>query len=116
MIQFPQWPVYSYVDEMGKNVIRAWLDQDRVSLALRNALQVYIDMVEHGGPATVPGCIVTVGKGLEAFKGKVKDEAPVFSDFPKGCVYRTGDHAASRHTQSKGIVRGCACQLARART
>lgn len=84
VIQFPRWPVYSYVDENRENVIRAWLDRNGVSSEMRNALQVYIDLVEHGGPAIVPGCIVSVGKGLEAFKAKRHEEGSVFLIFRRG--------------------------------
>ncbi len=84
VIRFPRWPVYSYVDENRDNVIRAWLDRQGVSLALRSTLQVYFDIAEYAGLEVLPGCVVDVGNSLEAFKAKREGEAPVFLTFKRG--------------------------------
>jgi hypothetical protein len=84
VIQFYPWPVYCHVDEHGNNTIRAWLDREGVSTALRTALQVQIDLTQHGGPSVVIGCVVRVNKEFEAFKGVRKGEPPVHLVFKRG--------------------------------
>jgi len=83
VISFPKWPVYCHVRD-GQNVIRLWLDQSGVSTAMRYALQNQIDLVQYGGPAVVPGCIVNVGAEFEAFKGVRKGERSVYLVFRRG--------------------------------
>jgi hypothetical protein len=83
VIQFPQWPIYCYVDGNEVNTITQWLDDNGVSVALRSALQVQIDMVKFGGPEMVPGSIVGCAE-FEAFKGVRKGENPVYLVFRRG--------------------------------
>lgn len=84
VIYFPSWPVFSHVDENGKNTIQLWLDQNGVSQALRSTLQSWIKLVEYQDPSVLPGVIVRVSDDLEAFKGKRKGEPSVYLIFCRG--------------------------------
>jgi len=84
VILFPSWPVYCYVDENEGNVITRWLDQNGVSMALRNALQVQIDLLQYSEPSAIPGLIVKVSDDLEAFRGVRQGEQPVYLIFQRG--------------------------------
>ena len=71
VIYFYPWRVFCFVNEDNENVIRRWLDQERIPLAQRNALQAQIDLIERVGPECVPGAIVPVaGEFLEMKAGR----------------------------------------------
>ena len=108
VIPFPRWRVFCHVDAEGRNTIRLWLDRNGVSSALRNTLQVWIDLVESGGPEAIPGGIVTVSRDLEAFKSVRKGEPPVY------LIFRRGVFANSEITILAGS-RNRKCDLTEAR-
>jgi hypothetical protein len=66
-----QWPIYSFIDHRGQNVIREWLKREKVPKTQVATFQAKIDIYERGGPDLSPGLIVgPVAKNI--FKMKIK--------------------------------------------
>lgn len=80
VIPFLLWRVWCYLDEDGHNVIRSWLDQEHVAPRQKSLFQLYIRLIESGGPEAVPGCIFVVSEeeGFYAMNIKAaKGEEPI---------------------------------------
>ena len=66
-----QWLVYHFLSQRGVNVIREWLDKEKVSSQQRGRFQSLINSLERGGPDLVPGFIHgPVAKDI--YKAKVR--------------------------------------------
>lgn len=52
-----KWQVFHFLTGRGENIIREWLDKEKVPPGLRGALQNKINALEFGGPRMVPGFI-----------------------------------------------------------
>jgi hypothetical protein len=73
VISLPKrWRVYCFLSSGGRNVIREWLDQERVSLAQRAEFQVKITLLQNGGPEMVPGFITETPVAKDIYKAKIK--------------------------------------------
>lgn len=73
VINFPlRWRVYCFLSQRGANVIREWLDEERVSLEQRADFQLKITLLENGGPDTVPGFITETPVARDIYKAKIK--------------------------------------------
>jgi hypothetical protein len=71
VIPLPQWPVYCFLSQRGENVIREWLDSEKVPKTQIATFQAKIDSYERGGPDLNPGLIVgPVAKNI--YKMKIK--------------------------------------------
>lgn len=57
VISSRRWPIYSFVDHRGDNVIRQWLKKERVEKTQIAIFQSKIDLYERGGPDLSPGFI-----------------------------------------------------------
>jgi len=71
VILLPQWPIYCFVTHRGDNVIREWLQAEKVPKTQIANFQAKIDAYERGGPELNPGLIAgPVAKKI--YKMKVK--------------------------------------------
>jgi hypothetical protein len=71
VIFLPRWPIYCFVSRRGENVIREWLDAEKVPRTQIANFQAKIDSFERGGPELNPGLIVgPVAKDI--YKMKIK--------------------------------------------
>jgi hypothetical protein len=67
-----RWRVYCFLSSSGRNVIREWLDEERVSLAQRADFQMKITLLENGGVDAVPGFITETPVADNIYKAKIK--------------------------------------------
>lgn len=73
VILFPKrWRVYCFLSSSSRNVIREWLDQERISVAQRADFQMKINLFESGGPEVVPGFITDTPVSRDIYKAKIK--------------------------------------------
>jgi len=71
VIILPKWPIYCFVTHRGKNIIREWLEAERIPRTQVAVFQAKIDAYERGGPDLSQGFIVgPVAKHI--YKMKVK--------------------------------------------
>lgn len=63
VISFPEWRVWFFRDESGRNAILNWLYREGIPAEVISDLQGKIDFVEAGGPGMIPGCIESVKGG-----------------------------------------------------
>lgn len=56
----------------GANVIREWLDDEKVSIAQRADFQTRIRLLENGGPQASPGFITETPVAKDIYKAKIK--------------------------------------------
>ena len=71
VILFTRWPIYCFVDHRSQNVIRAWLQAEKVPKTQVANFQAKIDAYERGGPELNPGLIVgPIAKNI--YKMKIK--------------------------------------------
>src|ERR1035441_1540593 len=71
VILSPKWLVYFFLTHRGENIIREWLDRERVAKTQIADFQAKIDTFERGGPDLSPGLIVgPVAKNI--YKMKIK--------------------------------------------
>jgi hypothetical protein len=87
VILFPAWRAFCYVDPLGRNVIRHWLNEIEASTADRGTLQHLLDIFEYSGPNAVLSCTVDLGNGFYALRSKHKagvDLRPIFVRGPFG--------------------------------
>lgn len=71
VIHFPQWPIYSFLNSRGDNIIREWLKAEKVPKTQVAVFQAKIDAYERGGPDLNPGLIAgPVAKDI--YKMKIK--------------------------------------------
>lgn len=47
VIPFPQWRIFSYVDDRGQNIIRHWLNELEATDADRWTFQALLDICEY---------------------------------------------------------------------
>lgn len=72
MIPFTSWRVYCFLSQRGDNVIRDWLDKEKVPIAQRADFQLKIRLLESGGPDLVPGFITETPVAKDIYKAKIK--------------------------------------------
>jgi hypothetical protein len=72
VIQFTGWRVYCFLSQRGRNVIRDWLDKEKVSTQQRADFQAKIELLENGGPDLVPGFITETPVAKDIYKAKIK--------------------------------------------
>jgi hypothetical protein len=73
VIGFPmRWKVYCFLSQRGRNVIREWLDEEKVSVQQRADFQLKIQLLEQGGPDLVPGFISETPVAPDIYKAKIK--------------------------------------------
>lgn len=71
VIILPPWPIYCFLTQRGENIIREWLDAERVTKTQVAIFQAKIDAFERGGPELNPGLIVgPVAKNIHKMKIK----------------------------------------------
>jgi len=71
VINLPQWPIYCFLSHREENVIRRWLDDERITNTQRAIFQAKIDLFERGGPDLNPGLIAgPIAKDI--YKMKIK--------------------------------------------
>jgi hypothetical protein len=81
VIQFPQWRVFFFLDDQGRNIIRQWLDELEASDADRHSLQALLDICEYSGPEALSNATLDLADGFYALKSKHKggmELSPVF--------------------------------------
>jgi len=66
------WRVYHFLSARRVNVIREWLDAERVPSELRGKFQLQIDILEQSGPKLVPGFISDGPVAKDIYKAKIK--------------------------------------------
>ena len=76
VIPFRRWRFFSFLDEHDQSVIRQWLDAEGIPPNDRNTLQLWITLIERGGPEVVPGCIIKIGN-FSALHLKRKGQQPI---------------------------------------
>lgn len=84
-----RWSVSSFLaDQSVQTVIQEWLSQELISVSHRVLFQVYIDILESGGPLLLPGCIFPVSEeeGFYAMNIRPKRQKPVTPVFCYGPV------------------------------
>ena len=67
-----RWRVYCFLSHRGTNVIKEWLDRERVPTAQRAAFQLKIKLLENGGPDAVPGFLTDTPVAKDIYKAKIK--------------------------------------------
>jgi len=68
-----KWKVYFYLEGLRRNnVIRDWLEEERVPVAQIAAFQDKIDTLEERGPEMVPGFISDTPVAKDIYKMKIK--------------------------------------------
>jgi hypothetical protein len=73
VIRFPsRWRVFCFLSSRGENVIRGWLHEEKVPTAQRADFQAKINLLESGGPETVPGFITETPVAKDIYKAKIK--------------------------------------------
>jgi hypothetical protein len=73
VINFPrQWRVYCFLSQRGSNVIKEWLEDEKVPTAQRADFQLKISLLESGGPEMVPGFITDTPVARDIYKAKIK--------------------------------------------
>jgi hypothetical protein len=72
VIYFPTWPVYCFITHRNLNLIREWLEAERVTKTQIALFQAKIDTFERGGPDLNPGLISTGPVAKNIFKMKIK--------------------------------------------
>jgi hypothetical protein len=72
VIMLPKWRVYCFLSARGSNVIREWLDEEKISSAQRGDFQLKIQLLEGGGPESVPGFITETPVAKDIYKAKIK--------------------------------------------
>jgi hypothetical protein len=72
VIILPKWQVYCFLSARGSNVIREWLDEEKISSAQRGDFQLKIQLLEGGGPSAVPGFITETPVAKDIYKAKIK--------------------------------------------
>jgi hypothetical protein len=71
VISSPEWRAYFFLTHRGENIIREWLDRERVQRTQIADFQAKIDAFERGGPDLSPGLIVgPVAKNI--YKMRIK--------------------------------------------
>ena len=60
------------MDDDGTNVIRRWMDRERIALPDMLVLQDRLDWLEKVGPHALPGCISHVKGEFYAFNGQTR--------------------------------------------
>jgi hypothetical protein len=66
------WKVYCYLSERGSNVIREWLDAEKIGAGQRAKFQAKIDALESGGPDLNPGLLSDTPVAKDIYKMKIK--------------------------------------------
>lgn len=85
VIPFKPWRVWFYVDELGRNGIRLWLDEKRVPGPDRAAFQALLDILEYSGADALSYSTIELGNGFYALKSKHEGGvmlAPIFIQGP----------------------------------
>jgi len=72
VIVLPKWRVFCFLSARKYNVIREWLDDHEVSAAQRAKFQLLLDLLESGGPTSVPGFISETPVARDIYKAKIK--------------------------------------------
>jgi hypothetical protein len=73
VIRFPKrWRVYFFLSSRGENVIREWLQREKVPTAQQADFQLKIQLLESGGPDSVPGFITETPVAKDIYKAKIK--------------------------------------------
>jgi len=72
IVLLPKWKVYCFVSERGHNVIREWLDEEKVGAGQRAKFQSKIDSLENGGPDLNPGLLSDTPVARDIYKMKIK--------------------------------------------
>jgi hypothetical protein len=84
-----------------ENIIRAWLQDERVSVAQITAFQEKIDTLEESGPEMVPGFITETPVGKDIYKMKIKGNKGMKQLRPMCC---RGPFGANEYTILFGAV------------
>jgi hypothetical protein len=87
VIPFPQWRIFFFVDNHGRNVIRHWLNELEASDADRWTFQALLDICEFSGPEALSSCTWDLGNGFYSLTSKHKgglELSPVFVNGPFG--------------------------------
>jgi hypothetical protein len=64
--------VYCFISARGCNVIREWLDEEKVSAAQRGEFQLKVQLLECGGSDAVPGFITDTPVAKDIYKAKIR--------------------------------------------
>jgi hypothetical protein len=80
------WRIYCFLSERGANLIREWLDEERISSSQRATFQAKIDIFERAGPDMSPGFITTTPIAADIYKMKVKGQVQLRPMACKGPV------------------------------
>src|SRR5277367_6078766 len=67
-----KWRVYCFLSARGANVIREWLDEERIPSAQRGDFQTRIRLLENGGPQASPQFISDTPVAKDIYKAKIK--------------------------------------------
>ena len=89
VIPFPEWRVYFYLDDEGRNAIRVWLEAHEIGPVDRWPLQGLIDFIEMAGPDMVGSSIVDLGDGIYGLSSARKGGTPICLLFCHGPVGET---------------------------
>jgi len=97
-----QWRVYFYLGGQRRdNVVKAWLEKERVPLAQIAAFQDKIDTLEESGPAMVPGFISETPVAKDIYKMKIKGNKGMKQLRPMCC---RGPFGSNEYTVLVGAV------------
>lgn len=88
-----KWTVYVYLKgERRDNVIREWLEEEKVSVKQIAAFQDKIDTLEQAGPEMVPGFITETPVAKDIYKMKIKGNKGMKQLRPMCCRGPFGDN------------------------
>jgi hypothetical protein len=68
------WRIYCFLSERGSNLIREWLDGEKVTSSQRAAFQSKIDLFERSGPDLTPGFITSTPIAADIYKMKIRGQ------------------------------------------
>ncbi len=57
VIHLPRWPIYCFLTHRWENIIKAWLESEKITRTQIAYFQAKIDAYENGGPDLNPGLI-----------------------------------------------------------
>jgi len=98
----PKWKVYFYLEGLRRdNCIKAWLEQERISLVQIAAFQDKIDTLEQSGPEMVPGFISDTPVAKDIYKMKIKGNKGMKQLRPMCC---RGPFAPNEYTVLFGAI------------
>lgn len=110
VILFPQWRVFSFVDNHGRNLLRQWLYELEASDADRHGLQALLDICEYSGPDALSNCTWDLEQGFYALKSKRKggmELSPIFIWGPfsgSEITFLAGAHIVGKSLKPKYAV------------